>query len=223
MLKIFIPAVLAMAAAAPATAATLFSDNFDSATPLLTVTTLPGWTVTGNVDLVPAVNGYSIENCNVVCVDLDGTTGPGQLLSDPVAFGSGKQVLISFTVSGNQRDAADDEFFFELLFGNPLTYNNNILSGFAYGSTGIFTNASSGTYSEVISAGRPFLTYTYGFIPTVAGTLQLRLGTTSGDNIGPILDNVLVTQVPEPATWAMLITGFGLVGFAARRRRILAA
>ena len=27
--------------------------------------------------------------------------------------------------------------------------------------------------------------------------------------------------VPEPATWAMLITGFGLVGFAARRRRTL--
>ncbi|MGQ5701399.1 PEPxxWA-CTERM sorting domain-containing protein [Sandaracinobacteroides sp. A072] len=26
--------------------------------------------------------------------------------------------------------------------------------------------------------------------------------------------------VPEPATWAMLITGFGLVGFAARRRRV---
>jgi hypothetical protein len=29
--------------------------------------------------------------------------------------------------------------------------------------------------------------------------------------------------VPEPATWAMLITGFGLVGYAARRRRPLAA
>lgn len=27
--------------------------------------------------------------------------------------------------------------------------------------------------------------------------------------------------VPEPATWAMLITGFGLVGFAARRRKAL--
>lgn len=26
--------------------------------------------------------------------------------------------------------------------------------------------------------------------------------------------------VPEPATWAMLIAGFGLVGFAARRRRV---
>ena len=29
--------------------------------------------------------------------------------------------------------------------------------------------------------------------------------------------------VPEPASWAMLITGFGLVGAAARRRRTIAA
>lgn len=27
-------------------------------------------------------------------------------------------------------------------------------------------------------------------------------------------------RVPEPATWAMMLAGFGLVGFAARRRRI---
>ncbi len=35
------------------------------------------------------------------------------------------------------------------------------------------------------------------------------------------IDNLAVMSgaVPEPATWAMLITGFGLVGFAARRRR----
>jgi hypothetical protein len=33
-------------------------------------------------------------------------------------------------------------------------------------------------------------------------------------------DNIRVlTAVPEPATWAMLIAGFGMVGFAARRRK----
>jgi len=33
-------------------------------------------------------------------------------------------------------------------------------------------------------------------------------------------EGVIVTPgIPEPATWAMLITGFGLVGFTARRRR----
>ena len=33
------------------------------------------------------------------------------------------------------------------------------------------------------------------------------------------INYALTAQVPEPATWAMLIVGFGAVGFAARRRR----
>ena len=45
------------------------------------------------------------------------------------------------------------------------------------------------------------------------------------DQINNIDDNhddfiVRVTAVPEPASWAMLIVGFGLVGFASRRRGV---
>ena len=32
-------------------------------------------------------------------------------------------------------------------------------------------------------------------------------------------DGWAVSAVPEPATWAMMITGFGLAGVAIRRRR----
>jgi hypothetical protein len=31
--------------------------------------------------------------------------------------------------------------------------------------------------------------------------------------------SLVAAGIPEPGTWAMLITGFGLVGLAARRRR----
>jgi opacity protein-like surface antigen len=35
-----------------------------------------------------------------------------------------------------------------------------------------------------------------------------------------LLDGVSVTPVPEPATWAMMIMGFGLMGMMMRRRRL---
>jgi hypothetical protein len=35
-----------------------------------------------------------------------------------------------------------------------------------------------------------------------------------------VIDRVYIDAVPEPASWAMLIAGFGLVGAAARRRRV---
>lgn len=38
-----------------------------------------------------------------------------------------------------------------------------------------------------------------------------------------LLDNVEMNAVPEPATWALLVAGFGAVGLVARRRRMLAA
>lgn len=34
-----------------------------------------------------------------------------------------------------------------------------------------------------------------------------------------VIDRVYAVAIPEASTWAMLITGFGLVGGAARRRR----
>jgi len=216
-------AALAIAGTAQAGVVTLFSDNFDAEPAALTVTSLANWTVTGNIDIVDQANPYGIGACLGRCADLDGTTGPGEILSKPIAFGAGKPVLVSFDVSGNQRGGPDDSFLFELTFSSVLNYNLNVITGFLSGSTGFYTSAGTGTYWETIASGRPYVTYTLGFIPTTAGSLQLRMGTTSNDNIGPILDNVLVTQVPEPATWAMLIAGFGLVGFAMRRRRTLSA
>ncbi len=42
---------------------------------------------------------------------------------------------------------------------------------------------------------------------------------TGGVNEGILLDAVSVQAVPEPATWAMMLLGFGAVGFQIRRRR----
>ena len=51
--------------------------------------------------------------------------------------------------------------------------------------------------------------------------------TVSGQNLGNTMSNYTAVlnflPVPEPATWGMLIMGFGLLGVAARRRRQLGA
>ena len=50
----------------------------------------------------------------------------------------------------------------------------------------------------------------------------LAIGTPGGQPPISMLDGVSLSAVPEPASWAMLIMGFGLVGAAARRRRVTA-
>jgi hypothetical protein len=66
----------------------------------------------------------------------------------------------------------------------------------------------------------PFQSYTYTLTPHASGWMTLNFGTTSHDNVGPILDNVSASgAVPEPASWALMLGGFGLVGGAMRSRR----
>ena len=44
----------------------------------------------------------------------------------------------------------------------------------------------------------------------------------SANNLGGVSFRITAVSVPEPATWAMMIAGFGLVGLGLRRRRALA-
>src|SRR4051794_7100300 len=96
---------LAAVAASPASAAVVFTDNFDTDIPALN--TVPvGWTVTnGTVDIV-ASGSYGIT-CSGNCVDLDGSTGDAGVLTSNQTFGPGNFVL-SFDLSGNQRGGASD-------------------------------------------------------------------------------------------------------------------
>lgn len=62
------------------------------------------------------------------------------------------------------------------------------------------------------TAGERFLGFSINLTPTGAGVgslTQVRLGGVS---------NAAVAAVPEPATWAMLILGFGAIGGSLRRR-----
>lgn len=223
-MRLLLP-LAALALAPPAAAVNIiFQDDFNAEAPRLAETSaLAKWTVTGNVDLVAQVNPFGITQCPGVCVDLDGTTGPGRITSIPIAFTAGQLLTFTFDVSGNQRNPGPDQFLFTVTFGQPTDitgFNGFGAIDLGQVNPGDYTGLLTlGTYSESLPGNRALLTYGLVWTPQTSGTMQLSFWTTSADNIGPILDNVLVTQVPEPATWAMLIAGFGLVGAAARRRR----
>jgi hypothetical protein len=108
------------------------------------------------------------------------------------------------------------------------------------------TNPNAGTYVTTNLMGQPFqplgLSFTsanavgfdvsgrtgvaYVNIDSLLWTVDLMSGQASSIGIvgaGPLRSIATLGVVPEPATWAMLIAGFGLVGVAARRRRTAVA
>lgn len=220
-------AVVAM----PASAATvLFSQNFDSLPQGIPAASVPGFSVTGTVDVVTNGNfGITCAGNIGACVDLAGSPGPGTMTTTPIAFLAGRRVDVRFDVGGNQRLLNGiDNFTLAVGFSPANGGSAGGTSGTPAFVAGGWLNALNGVaYSEQIVGSRGFLTYSGYFIANINGTFSLSFSGTGGDNvnIGPLLDNVLVTQaaVPEPASWALLITGFGLVGAARRRQRLAAA
>lgn len=187
-------------AASPANAAILF-DDFNSQAQQLDWSGGPNFTVaSGSVDLVK--NGaYGIRCVGATggCVDLIGTGTPpatsGTLVSIALDLLPGVYDL-SFDYSGNQRNAAASAFTASIA---DLAFNSGLLS-----------------------SSTPFAHFAQSFTIGAAGTYHLTFAQAAGPgNEGNILDNVLLTAVPEPASWAMMIVGFGLAGGAMRRRRAM--
>lgn len=77
-----------------------------------------------------------------------------------------------------------------------------------------FFQGSVGTLGFSISAA-----VTGGGIPANTFDVVTVKGVSYGGNYGGVLRADAIPAVPEPATWAMLLAGFGAVGFAMRRRR----
>lgn len=87
----------------------------------------------------------------------------------------------------------------------------------------------SDTFANVMVdelADRDFLLFSNGILRNGA-TASFQYGLTVRVNQNDSENNPFYIRqtgiVPEPATWAMLITGFGLVGFAMRRRKATVA
>jgi hypothetical protein len=201
-----IVAALALGATMQSASATVFiQDAFDAGTPntlnwpgdsaFLSIPQ-PG-NVNGkpSVDLVGALNNFGITTFSGNSVDLDGSTGtgfsPSGELQSTTSLALGNY-FVSFEISANQRSA-------------PLQ--------------GVTVNIGNSAASEVTftpsTNGYDLMTLVFH---NVSGQLSFTADGPS-TQMGPMLDNVLVTGVPEPTTWAMIILGFFGVGFMAYRRK----
>lgn len=102
-----------------------------------------------------------------------------------------------------------------------IAFNTALFSilGTAYGGDGRFTFALPDLRGRaVMGSGFGFeIGQVYGERFTTLTEAQLATHTHEFDDIGPPV------AVPEPASWALMITGFGLGGMALRRRRVAAA
>jgi hypothetical protein len=120
------------------------------------------------------------------------------------------------------------------------------LSSPTFIETVAFTNTLAGLYSITLTTSSPDVDFTSAFLAGLGGPYNLveidddgtnefwrlanpvTLGASSylltinGNNsgAGSLGGSITIRQaVPEPATWAMMLLGFGAVGFAMRRRR----
>ncbi|KAB7648490.1 PEPxxWA-CTERM sorting domain-containing protein [Polymorphobacter fuscus] len=135
------------------------------------------------------------------------------------------------TPSANASDSYDPNsdgiYVYQLTFSlagfNPATASfagrfagDNVVDSITLNGTTIGSGGDFTSWTAFSSAGATFLAGMNTLDVTVRNFAQAS-GNPTGVRVEFTSSNAAV--VPEPASWAMLIAGFGLVGAAARRRR----
>ena len=152
------------------------------------------------------IQALSLISNNAIAGDLGGTAGnyvkPLLISSDPTSF-----------IQINSDGTFSSTLTLTLEFLDAGT--NQVLAG---GAKFTKTFLSSGSWSP--NPGSPLL------IPLIQGVNIKSLQQNQNDFFpGPVLHDAgdgtvhIVTQVPEPETYALMLAGLGLVGFMARRRK----
>ena len=193
----------------------LASAAIASATPLPSYPT-PGtvnpadytFTALATGPVVAYFGGHSASFTNVLGLIVNGVDlGVTGLNNQTTPIGT------SFDFGGVTVNAGDSLIFYI----DVLTTQNRFFSSQALNADGI-THIYSAPYAGgLVGPGGTIPAGVYvGFEDILGG------GDRDYDDLKFVFVNVGGGVVPEPATWAMLIAGFGLVGFAARRRKAAA-
>ncbi|WP_294046956.1 PEPxxWA-CTERM sorting domain-containing protein [Sphingomonas sp.] len=239
-------AVLAAAVATPAMAATElvtngnFSQtsrggNFQFGDDPLSAGTVTGWTSTSTATTRAANNyGYNLlVNGSNTGANADGRfsyTGKEYLSSVP----TGTSSMGNFVVLDGDTLARGvlSQTINNLIAGNTYTLTFQWGAGQLASRNGATTESltyslgnqsfTTNTVNTTSGGNQGWYTVTQNFV--AGGTSQtlsfLSNGTPNGLPPVALLDNVSLTAaVPEPASWALMIVGFGAMGYSLRRRR----
>ena len=165
---------------------------------------LPGWGVTvGNVNVVNGMfNGTSSPGPNLAYelnqyLDLVGQGGTGGI-SQSLTLTPGQAYNLTFAYSNN-----------------GFAPNESTSASAAFSIDGL---AGTVSHSTANSTNLDWQIFTGTFVAGGTDTLSFT-NLTGGPNEGILLDAISVAAVPEPATWAMMLLGFGGMGLAMRQRR----
>ena len=197
-LAVLAAAVATAAIAVPASATVILFSNFDSvSTPALSsqgydasLTTADGWTGGPTIEVqTNSIAGAPFSSPNLVELD---TTANSSMFVNLTRLGR-------YTVS----------YYYSPRINQPSSTNGISLS---LGSTQLDTVTAVG------GASTDWQLRTVSFTNTVVGTALTFAAFGTSDGVGGYLDNITLSAVPEPMTWGLMLAGFAMVGFAARRR-----
>ena len=163
----------------------------------------------------------------ITAVNADLTSAPFSFsyLGGTFTFGSTGDIFAPLSVSA--ADGAAVSAFGGFL-GIPLkpssffTDRGTVISGPGFGQFASFatltpvdsSNGDNFLNLRVTSGGQNY----YGFAYTTNATLN-SYGFETSPETAITATTAIPAAVPEPATWAMMLVGFGAVGFAMRRRK----
>lgn len=115
-------------------------------------------------------------------------------------------------------DSGRDQRFISTQYGEGYVWVAPLAKGEAADGAFIVVQGGPSAHPDLLERLRGGRRMTYDFGGDVVSQVVFSSGGASFE-----LDNIAVAVVPEPATWALLIAGFGLTGARLRKRRSAAA
>ena len=157
------------------------------------------------------------------------TTASGDVNDVRLQQGAGQAELTGATISGNNTE--------DLVSGDIFLTGNAGMEWIELAFFGVTGGTIEFTLSALDAGGNPEMDAFYSYMLDPNGANRFAFQAINGESITNLAYNIVggsadglrqvriassesgVPPVPEPATWAMMLLGFGATGFAMRRRR----